>query len=43
MTFVAIVGLKFKKYHFCGEILDVKEGATTFQNKLKITYFVIRF
>jgi len=44
MTFISLVGLKFKKYHFCREISDLKQGATTFQNTpTKIAYFVIRF
>jgi len=43
MTFVLLVGLKLKKYHFCEEISDLEQGETTFQNTLKITYFVIRF
>jgi len=36
MNFVLLVGLKLKKYHFCEEISDLKQGETTFQNTLKI-------
>jgi len=49
MIFILLVGLKLKKYDFCGEISDLEQGATTSQNTLKwhilpsvfITYFSI--
>jgi len=28
MTFVLLVGLKLKKYHFCQEISDLEQGET---------------
>jgi len=43
MNFVLLDGLKFKQYHFCGEILDLEEEVVTSPNTLKIAYFVIRF
>jgi len=38
-----LVGFKLRKYHFYEEISDLKQGETTFQNILKISYFVIHF
>jgi len=35
MAFILLDGLKFKKYQFCEEILDLEQGRTTFQNTLK--------
>jgi len=43
MTFVLLFGLKLKKNHFFEEISNLEEGETTFQNTLKIAYFVIWF
>jgi len=43
MTFVLLVGVQTRKYHFCEEISDLKPGKTTFQSTLKIAYFVICF
>jgi len=43
MTFVLLVGFKFKKYHFSKEISDLEQGSTSFQNTLQIAYFVIHF
>jgi len=35
MTSVLLVGFKLRKYHFCEEISDLKQGETTSQNTLK--------
>jgi len=35
MTFILLVGLKLKKYNFCGEISDLEQGVATSQNTLK--------
>jgi len=43
MKFILLVGLKFKKYHFCGEISDLEQEVATSPNTLRIAYFVIRF
>jgi len=35
MTFILLVGLKLKKYHFSEEISDLEQGATSSQNTLR--------
>jgi len=42
MALISLVGLKLKKYHFSEEISDLEQGATTFQNTLKIAHLVFR-